>query len=84
MANNIEGSSAGSKRRRPSSEAAVPVPDPLPTGSIFKLPLNLFSGRKFVSAWTLRRQNRVFWPESSYWRSTRQNARYLRASDSAH
>ena len=37
MANNIEGSSAGSKRRRPSSEAAVPVPDPLPTGSIFKL-----------------------------------------------
>ena len=37
MANNIEGSSAGSKRRRPSREAAVPVPDPLPTGSIFKL-----------------------------------------------
>ena len=35
MANNIEGSSAGSKRRRPSSEAPDPVL--LPTGNIFKL-----------------------------------------------
>ena len=35
MANNIEGSSTGSKRRRSSSE--VQVPDPLPTGSNLKL-----------------------------------------------